>query len=267
MAYDASFYGAFSGRPAYQIRLYVRRDQTDAALNRSSYAWQLLAEKVSSGTTWTANSYPWAVSVAGQSWSGNAAALDFRATNSISIATGSTGWIAHNSAGNLTVAASAWYHTGGSEYFGNADASGSFQADTIFQLPGATVADPITNVTPTTIFYSFSSTTNGGSAITGYQAQIATNASFTTGSTTVNSDGTTTFTGLTAGVTYYIRSRAQNAIGYGPWSTTSAAATLSGALVGKNSNFLAAGVYVGTGSIFSLAEVRVGKGGIFVIAS
>lgn len=51
---------------------------------------------------------------------------------------------------------------------------------------------------------------NGGTAITGYRVQIATNSSFS-GATTYNQTGTSkAFTGLTPGVTYYVRVAAKN---------------------------------------------------------
>ena len=47
---------------------------------------------------------------------------------------------------------------------------------------------------PASARYRFSGNSNNGSAITGWEAQIATNAAFTTGVQTVASSGTTTFT-------------------------------------------------------------------------
>lgn len=63
-------------------------------------------------------------------------------------------------------------------------------------------------------------TDTGGTPITGYEIQIATNASFT-GATTVSDAGSPyDFTGLTRATPYYLRYRAVNAVGPGPWSGT-----------------------------------------------
>lgn len=55
---------------------------------------------------------------------------------------------------------------------------------------------------------------NGGSAITGYRVQVATNSSFSIGLVTQDLGVvlTTTITGLTAGATYYYRIFAKNAV-------------------------------------------------------
>lgn len=67
---------------------------------------------------------------------------------------------------------------------------------------------------------------NGGSGVSGYRIQRATNAGFTTGLATVDSTGTTVMTGLTPGQTYYYRATARNGVTDtfgklgGPWSGT-----------------------------------------------
>jgi len=69
---------------------------------------------------------------------------------------------------------------------------------------------------------------NGGTSVTGYRVQRATNSAFTTGVATVDvgTGGSTTLTGLTPGATYYLRATARNAVTDafsklgGPWSGT-----------------------------------------------
>lgn len=70
---------------------------------------------------------------------------------------------------------------------------------------------------------------NGGDAITNYQFQIATNSGFTTGLETVNNgtSRTKTWTGRALNTTYYVRARAQNSAGYGPYSVVSDLATFA----------------------------------------
>lgn len=72
--------------------------------------------------------------------------------------------------------------------------------------------------------------TDGGSAVTGYRIQRATDAGFTVGLTTVSSTGTTLMTGLVPGTTYFYRVTARNGVSDGasilggPWSGTSSVA-------------------------------------------
>ncbi len=74
-------------------------------------------------------------------------------------------------------------------------------------------------VTPTSARYRFSSNGTGGSSIIEWQAQAATNSAFSANVQTATSGGTTTFTNLLPGNTYYFRSRGRNAVGWGAWST------------------------------------------------
>lgn len=93
-------------------------------------------------------------------------------------------------------------------------------------VPGAPSNIAVDQASRTTLRYRFSGTTDGGSPITRWDAQRATNAAFTAGLQTVTSGGATTFTGLNPRTTYYFRSRGANAIGNGPWSSAISGATL-----------------------------------------
>jgi len=369
MAYDVTSTANFGNRPAYRILLYVRRDNTSG--NSSSYAWQLRAQQTSSGSTWTANSYPWSVTVGGQTFTGNAASLDFRSSNDIFVASGTTGFISHDGNGNLNIQISAWYHTDGHELFGNADIgafwfatdhiniladapynltlrNGSIKynsagidyyrgsdhgtpidqdqaqwatdagftsvawddygpngytnpngiialaSGTVYYIrirshnaagwsgwsgtgvittatvPGAPAPVAITELASTSFVYQFSGGSDGGSPITSWQTQWSLNSNFTAIQGTVTnvpSNGFVSFSGLTPGTKYWMRTRGVNAAGAGPWSASLATTTLSGAFVGRSGTFSAVAVYVGKAEGFVLAEVRVGKGGSFVIAS
>src|SRR5205814_2954356 len=75
-------------------------------------------------------------------------------------------------------------------------------------------------------------TSNGGSAITGYQVQLATNSagpySTAAGCPTNSTTTSCTATGLTNGTTYFFRVAAINAIGIGSYSTPSSGVTPAG---------------------------------------
>ncbi len=103
---------------------------------------------------------------------------------------------------------------------------------------------------------------NGGSAVTGWRLQRATNAGFTTGVTTINSGSlTVAVTGLTPGVTYYYRAVARNYVSDtdgqlgGPWSATVSQAQPDPIGFGR----------VWTGSAFVTADARVWSGSAWVL--
>lgn len=241
MAYDIGVSAPFSGRPAYDTYLYVRRDQVSG--NNSSYAWAYYARKIAAGTTWTGYAYPWAVSVGGYSWSGSAASLNFPTSGGIGtqnlIASSTTGWIAHAADGTLGIQIAAWYHTGGSEYFGNSDIPATwFNTDPIATVPPAPTPLGIDTITSTSMRYRFSGNGNGGSAITQWQyAYNTTSDANAAGWVIKQGTGTDTITGLTPGTTYYVKSRGVNAVGAGPWSSVLSAKTLAGGLIYDGSAF------------------------------
>jgi len=80
---------------------------------------------------------------------------------------------------------------------------------------------------------------NGGSAITGYTIQVATDSAFTSIVQTVSSTGTSTITGLTPGQRYYWRVTAKQAVTTGggklggTWSSTMAVDQPVGSHFGK----------------------------------
>lgn len=230
--YDFNIYGGFSARPAYQIKLYTRRDLTDWANNRSSYAWALYAEKISSGTTWTADPQPWNVQVGSDNFSGSHH-LDFRSTNSILLASNTTNYFNHDGNGYLNITVAANVLAAGGSLFGNAYASGTFPTDRIPKAPAAPTMQGTTNITTDSYQLNFYGNDDGGSAIQGWQIQYAENSGFTVGSGVVTNDpgdGTATIHFRDDNTTYYNRVRGWNnasgGITYGAWGSTVAVTTL-----------------------------------------
>jgi len=221
MSYDISIGGNYSGRSAYYAYLYVRRDQTDVANNRSSYAWALYAVNPNgSSQTYALDCFPWSVNVGGQIFNG-CASLDFRGgQGQLLLGSGGTGWFGHDANGNLSLIVDA-YH-GPASIFGTADpAAAWFYTDRIAKVPGAPFSLSVDQATTTSLRYMFSGTTDGGSPILEWQAQADDDPAF--GSPiTMSSTGTSTFTGLVPGTEYTFRARGRNAVGWGPWSVVDA---------------------------------------------
>ena len=219
MAYAGAVSDPFSSRPGYSLYLYVRREDTDTANNRSTYAWELSARYNDGGNySFMLDPKPWGATVEGGSDTGSHN-LDFRGgVTKIVLGSGVTGWKTHDKDGYLTVNMSAFMNN--VPTFGSASMSGSFAADRIAQVPDATTPIAVDNITETSMRYRFSGNGNGGSSIIRWEYQYSTSSSFASGnSAVIVSNGTSTATGLTGGTRYYFRSRGVNAVGNGPWST------------------------------------------------
>lgn len=107
--------------------------------------------------------------------------------------------------------------------------SDAAQTTTAATVPGQVGGFALSSTSQSGAVVSWAAPSNGGSAITGYTLQIATNTGFTTGLQTISASGTGyTLTGLTPGTQYYARVRANNAVGNGAYSTTLPFTTVSG---------------------------------------
>ncbi len=146
---------------------------------------------------------------------------------------------------------------GHSTSFPAASGSGSLG---IAWTPGAPVPVGVDDILPTSARYRFSATTDNGSAFTGWEAQVATDAAFTQNLQAVTSNGTTTFTNLIPATTHYFRSRGQNAVGWGPWSSVVSAMTASGAYVSLNGVWVPVPVYVSNGTAWTVPELKISNG-------
>lgn len=129
-------------------------------------------------------------------------------------------WVNGRSAWNLPLSMLAQY--------GNINSwsGGSVYLPTLADVPPPPTPIGTSEVTPTSIRYQFAWNGDGGSGITAWEAQRASNAAFTQDVVTVSSGGTTTFDGLTPAKTYYFRARGQNAVGWGAWNNATSQSTL-----------------------------------------
>lgn len=229
MAYDITVYGAYPNRSNHYIALYVRRDQTDVANNRSTYAWQLSAHR-SGG--WQGTYYndplPWNVNVAGYGFSGSAG-LPFRSNVSdFVLASGVTGWVSHDANGYLNIGVAA-NHGGGQ--FGVASASGTFSTDRIPKIPSAPAWISATNVGNTSMRINWGMAADNGAGLDAYLLRRSTDPGFGTYVDTLynTSNFSADVTGLSPGNTYYFRVYAHNGVGFGPSTSVLAQATLPSA--------------------------------------
>ena len=220
MATSGYVVGVYSGRPSNDAILEVWRYAVNASQSR--WSWRLTARKFGA-TSYVLDGFPWAVNVLGNTWSGSHN-LDFRNTSSIVIASGTTGWVNHNSAGYLNVYFS-FSHSNVS-IFGTASGSSSFAADRILQRPGAVARPTFQSATTTSISFGITSPSdNGGSGIQTCNLQ----AMYADGSLALawNSGSSNQVASpLPPGTDYRIRYRAVNAVGAGPWSPELTASTL-----------------------------------------
>lgn len=221
---------AFSLRPRFQLRIDVTRDGVSG--NSSRYAWTLRVYNLDRVSyTYDLGSYGWSANVEGSSYSGNWTP-DFRGgQHYIQLGSGTTGYKAHNSNGELTVNYSSSTSAGG--VLGSASASGSFAANKLGTVPGSPPAVTIASATPTSLNYTGKSpSSDGSSPLERSQHQITLQG--TGWDSPLQSkyypypSGVPqfTFTGLSAVKTYAIRMRYENATGWGGWSPTVYGTTL-----------------------------------------
>lgn len=148
---------------------------------------------------------------------------------------------------------------------GRSTASGSITVSAT--TPGAISGGPyITNLSTTTFTVSWGApTSNGGSAVTGYdqEYQTAAGAPVTTSSTVGTAINAV---GFQPGTAYRVRVRAKNAVGAGPWSGWAYLTTLSGMKVRVGGVWRNAKVWVRVGGTWRQAKVYVRNGGTWKAA-
>lgn len=243
----------YSGRPQYYLRLRITGDAV------AGVSWWLDAVSKSGYGSWTAETGPWAVAIGGRNWSGSAA-LDFRPDSAGKVIRLGLGSFSPTSSGSpVSVSGS----HGPISLFGSASKSGSF---TILGKPPAPSMMYIDQITATSMRFDFDNNGDGGSPVTRWEYQYATNSSFTGATLKTTSSGTNTITGLTPGTRYWIRARGVNALGAGDWSSSMNATTLSGVQVSTGSAWGSGIVHVSTGSAWGAAVVNVSNGSAWIPA-
>lgn len=103
------------------------------------------------------------------------------------------------------------------------------QFTTSATVPGQVGGLSASGITQSAASLSWAAPASGGSTITSYQVQIATNAAFSTGLQTFTPSALSqALSGLVPGTLYYVRVRAVNGVGSGAYSSTLQFTTISG---------------------------------------
>lgn len=143
-----------------------------------------------------------------------------------------------------------WARTHNSEGYSAWSSSASITMD---RVPDAPTVPLLSSVTATTVDVAFSGNGNGGSAITGYQIGWSISA-FGGPIVIVNATSPRVITGLSPGTVFYFSTRAQNAVGYSPWSASASVRTVAGAYIKVGTAWKLAVPYVRVGGVWKTAE-------------
>lgn len=100
---------------------------------------------------------------------------------------------------------------------------------TTLNVPDPPSAPVISSITQISAVASFTPNGDGGASITAYQIGYGINSSAPT--TIISATSPQSITNLSPGITHYFWSRAQNSVGWSPWSAVTVANTIAGARI------------------------------------
>jgi hypothetical protein len=138
------------------------------------------------------------------------------------------------------------------------------------QAPSEPTLNTVTSATTGVLSYNFSgSGDNGGAAISTYRVEYATNAGFSGSSYVETTTGAGNITGLTPGVTYWVRVAARNGVTdaagtLGPYSATGSVQVLGGTRVGIAGSWVDCSLSVGINGEWVPVQLLAGRAGAWV---
>lgn len=132
---------------------------------------------------------------------------------------------------------------------------------TTLRVPDAPSTPTISSITQVSAVASFTPNGNGGAAITAYQIGYGTNSSGPT--TTIAATSPQAITGLQPGTKYYFWARAQNSVGWGPWSAVTVATTIAGARINVGGVWQNAVPYVNVNGTWKVARTWGRSAGVW----
>jgi len=133
-------------------------------------------------------------------------------------------------------------------------------------VPGAPPQPSVSSVGMTSATVSWSAPSDtGGSAITGYDVQRATDSGFSTNVVTVSDNASpNVLTSLTPNTPYWVRVRAKNAQGAGAWSASRQFTTSTNVYAANGSTYVPITVLAGNGSTYVPITIGLGNGSTYV---
>lgn len=217
---SANYSDGFSTRP-FTLRINVST-QDDEDNNRTKVSFSLRIEPPGNWYSYSFFSNPWSVNIDGQSFSGNFT-YDFRPpnnNNTITIGSGTTGWISHNSDGSKSVNVRA---TATGSSIGSADTGNNSFRLTTYERAPSTPSSISTSRNVRAITVTVGASSDAGAGISRYRIQKrqlppgGSYSSYGDDITTTTSNRVGTYTGLLPEYTYQFRARAEGPGGNSGW--------------------------------------------------
>lgn len=247
----------------YVLRLNVDYAGMSTDGNYTAWSCSLQILKGTGTGRFNFNASSWSVNINGYAPSGTFT-YDFRNYSVLTIWSGTLNF-GHDAAGYLTFGGSGSVNTGSN--LGAATAGGNTTAPRVPKPPlSPTSSGSVSNPTSTSLTYGFAwGGDDGGTGVSGYELQVATDAGFGTVVKSVGAAGSpVTVTGLAAGTTHWIRSRALNGRGAGPWGGEASGTTLAGVYYPVSGAWTPCAVYAGVNGAWVPVEVKAGRAGAWV---
>lgn len=160
----------------------------------------------------------------------------------------------------LTPGTTYYFWARGRNANGNGPWSARSQATTL-QVPDPPSTPVISSIGPTSVVATFSPNGDGGSPITGFQISYSTAVDGPL--TTISATSPKTITGLQPGTQYWIWARAQNSVGFSPYSAPAIITTIAGARVKVGTDWKVAVPYVKEAGVWKLARPYVKVAGVW----
>jgi len=228
--YSAASNGQLNGSYNYWARIYVRQDGTEAANNRTRFYFEARLEMSGGGAYNNTEQQYWAVYVNGGLLANGHFVLDYNSRHQTSrLLRSGTFWMSHDSNGYRGgFPTELWIDTGHPSVGDGWSGQAWVDADRIAKVPGKPPRPTFRSVATTEVQYNFTAPSdNGGSGITTYNHQSATNSAFTANVQNWDDPGSPAIAAnLIPGSNHYFRYRARNAVGAGPWSDTLSQVTM-----------------------------------------
>lgn len=218
----ASSEGQLSGARDFRVRLDIWYSGVQSG-NSSRFDWNVVIVDAANWGSFVNDAVnDWSVNIGGKTASGK---FGYPGGTRV-VASGQT-WIEHAADGRRPgFPSSAWMSVQHANIGSGGSGEAWVDAPRIPKVPSAPTMMAPDQITASSMRVRFTGNDNGGSAITRWELQYASNSSFTS-AMLITSNGTSTISGLLPSRTWYFRARGVNSVGTGPWSSAVNAKTLA----------------------------------------